>query len=113
MGHLVGMASYSGGIGLLCYLDAKSSISQWVFINLVVGIGMGILYPTVMLAVQAAADPEYLTISVTMTPFFRVIGQAVGSQLEAWSSRTAFNMSSDTTPSLAVRQLRMHEMRRA
>jgi hypothetical protein len=62
----------------MCYLDAKSSIPQWVFINLLVGIGLGILYPTVMLAVQAAADPEYLTISVTMTPFFRVLGQAVG-----------------------------------
>jgi MFS family permease len=66
------------GIGLMCYLDAKSSIPQWVFINLLVGIGLGILFPTVMLAVQAAADPEYLTISVTMTPFFRVLGQAVG-----------------------------------
>lgn len=66
------------GIGLMCYLDAKSSIPQWVFINLMVGIGLGILYPSVILAVQAAADPEYLTISVTMTPFFRVLGQAVG-----------------------------------
>jgi MFS family permease len=66
------------GIGLICYLDNDSTIPQWVFINLVAGIGLGILYPAVMLAVQAAADPEYLTISVTMTPFFRVLGQAVG-----------------------------------
>lgn len=66
------------GIGLICYLDADSTIPQWVFINLVAGIGLGTLYPAVMLAVQAAADPEYLTISVTMTPFFRALGQAVG-----------------------------------
>lgn len=66
------------GIGLLCLLDSESSIPKWLFINLVAGIGVGALYPTVMLAVQAAADPEYLSISVSMTPFFRVFGQAVG-----------------------------------
>lgn len=66
------------GIGLICYLDDESTIPQWVCINLVAGVGLGILYPAVMLAVQAAANPEYLTISVTMSPFFRVLGQAVG-----------------------------------
>lgn len=66
------------GIGLLCLLDSESSIPKWLFINLVAGIGLGTLYPAVMLAVQAAADPKYLSISVCMTPFFRVFGQAVG-----------------------------------
>ncbi|KAJ5662263.1 uncharacterized protein N7477_009879 [Penicillium maclennaniae] len=66
------------GLGLLCLLDANTSILKWVFINLVCGIGLGLLYPSVMLAVQAAADPKYLTMSVTMSPFFRVLGQAVG-----------------------------------
>lgn len=66
------------GIGLICYLNDESTIPQWVLINLVAGVGLGILYPAVMLAVQAAAKPEYLTISVTMTPFFRVLGQSIG-----------------------------------
>lgn len=66
------------GLGVLCLLDADTTIPQWIFINLAAGIGLGTLYPAVMLAVQAAADPAYLTISVTMTPFFRVLGQAVG-----------------------------------
>ncbi|KAJ5168211.1 uncharacterized protein N7482_003805 [Penicillium canariense] len=66
------------GLGLICLLDENSTIPKWIFVNLVAGIGLGILYPTVMLAVQAAADPAYLSISVTMTPFFRVLGQAVG-----------------------------------
>jgi MFS family permease len=66
------------GIGLLCLLDSETSIPKWLFINLVAGVGVGTLYPTVMLAVQAAANPEYLSISVSMTPFFRVFGQAVG-----------------------------------
>lgn len=66
------------GTGLLCLLDSESSIPKWLFINLVAGIGLGTLYPAVMLAVQAAANPEYLSISVCMTPFFRTFGQAVG-----------------------------------
>ncbi|KAJ5679515.1 hypothetical protein N7462_007759 [Penicillium macrosclerotiorum] len=66
------------GLGLLCLLKSTTSIPQWIFINLTAGIGLGMLYPAVMLAVQAAADPAYLTMSVTMSPFFRVLGQAVG-----------------------------------
>jgi MFS family permease len=66
------------GLGVLYLLDAQTSIAKWVFLNLVPGIGLGILYPSVMLAVQAAAHREYLSISVTMTSFFRVLGQAVG-----------------------------------
>jgi MFS family permease len=66
------------GLGILYLLDAHTSIAKWVFLNLVPGIGLGILYPSVMLAVQAAANTKYLSISVTMTAFFRVLGQAVG-----------------------------------
>ncbi|KAJ5606219.1 hypothetical protein N7510_009000 [Penicillium lagena] len=66
------------GLGLLCLLDANTPTAKWVCLNLVAGIGLGILYPTVMLAVQVASDPAYQSITVTMTTFFRVLGQAVG-----------------------------------
>ncbi|KAJ5089405.1 hypothetical protein N7532_008089 [Penicillium argentinense] len=65
-------------ISILCVLDNESSIPKWLYINLVAGIGLGTLYPAVVLAVQAAANPNYPHISVTMTPFFWVFGQAVG-----------------------------------
>ncbi|KAJ5631074.1 uncharacterized protein N7484_011174 [Penicillium longicatenatum] len=66
------------GLGILCLLDASSSIPQWVFLNLAAGIGCGMLFPSVQLAVQAAANKEFLSIAVTMTAFFRVLGQSVG-----------------------------------
>ncbi|KAJ6090142.1 hypothetical protein N7486_008957 [Penicillium sp. IBT 16267x] len=66
------------GLGILCLLDASSSIPQWIFLNLAAGIGCGILFPCVQLAVQAAANKEFLSIAVTMTAFFRVLGQSVG-----------------------------------
>lgn len=66
------------GLGLLYLLDANTSIPKWIFINLASGVGLGILYPSVALTVQAAVDPNYLSMAVTMAPFFRVLGQAVG-----------------------------------
>ncbi|KAJ5659741.1 hypothetical protein N7507_006192 [Penicillium longicatenatum] len=66
------------GLGIFCLLDASSSIPQWVFLNLAAGIGCGMLFPSVQLAVQAAANKEFLSIAVTMTAFFRVLGQSVG-----------------------------------
>lgn len=66
------------GLGLLYLLDTDTSVPKWIFINIASGIGMGILFPSVALAVQAAVDPQYLSMAVTMAPFFRVLGQAVG-----------------------------------
>lgn len=66
------------GLGVLCLLNSHTSIPRWVFINLPAGLGCGMLFPAVQLAVQAAADPATLTIAATMTAFFRVLGQAVG-----------------------------------
>ncbi|KAJ5949494.1 hypothetical protein N7454_001078 [Penicillium verhagenii] len=66
------------GMGILCLLTASSTIPQWIFINLAAGVGCGMLFPSVQLAVQAAANNEFLSMAVTMTAFFRVLGQSVG-----------------------------------
>ncbi|KAJ5380187.1 uncharacterized protein N7496_002615 [Penicillium cataractarum] len=101
------------GIGLICYLNDESTIPEWVFINLVAGVGLGILYPTVMLAVQAAASPEYLTISVTMTPFFRVLGQSVGVAVGGVVFQNRIKHEFRNYPELGRSQPPMHRMRPA
>ncbi|OJJ61486.1 hypothetical protein ASPSYDRAFT_148280 [Aspergillus sydowii CBS 593.65] len=66
------------GLGLLCYMDVDTSIPAFIFINIVPGIGLGLLFPSIGFAIQASATNETLAIAVGMFSFFRAMGQAVG-----------------------------------
>ncbi|KAL4938272.1 hypothetical protein BDV06DRAFT_58302 [Aspergillus oleicola] len=66
------------GLGLLCYMDVETSIPAWIFINLVPGLGLGFLFPSIGFAIQASATNDTLAIAVAMFSFFRAMGQAVG-----------------------------------
>ncbi|KAL4953502.1 major facilitator superfamily domain-containing protein [Aspergillus filifer] len=66
------------GTGLLCYMDVETSIPAWIFINLVPGLGLGFLFPSIGFAIQASATNDTLAIAVAMFSFFRAMGQAVG-----------------------------------
>ncbi|CAG7932952.1 unnamed protein product [Penicillium olsonii] len=66
------------GIGLMCLIKANTSILGWIFLNIVPGLGLGILFPALGYAVQASSEPENLAIAVAMFSFFRALGQAIG-----------------------------------
>ena len=66
------------GIGLLYLLDVHTSTVAWIFLNLVSGIGMGLLFPSMAFAIQAASTNKDLAFAVAMFAFFRAFGQAIG-----------------------------------
>lgn len=66
------------GMGLMCIIKRDTSVVGWIFLNLVGGIGLGTLFPSLGYAVQASADPRNLSIAVAMFSFFRALGQAIG-----------------------------------
>ncbi|KAJ5463669.1 hypothetical protein N7475_008613 [Penicillium sp. IBT 31633x] len=66
------------GLGVMCLIKVHTSVIGWVFLNIVPGIGLGILFPSLGYAVQASAEPEDLAIAVAMFSFFRALGQAIG-----------------------------------
>ncbi|GME22365.1 putative mfs multidrug transporter [Neofusicoccum parvum] len=66
------------GLGLLIYLDVDTPIVSWIFLNLVSGIGTGILFPSMSMAVQAASSAEDQSSAVTMFAFLRALGQTLG-----------------------------------
>ena len=74
----LGWAMTALGVGLMYLLDADSSVPQWIFLNLVSGLGTGILYPAHQFSVQAATGNEALSAAVAMYSFFRALGQAFG-----------------------------------
>jgi MFS family permease len=66
------------GMGLICILKSNTSIPSWVFLMSVSGLGLGILFPSLIFAIQASAKPGQLAMAVTMCSFFRSFGQAIG-----------------------------------
>lgn len=66
------------GLGLMCIIKSSTSIAGWVLLNVIPGIGLGLLFPSLGYAVQASATPENLAIAVAMFSFFRALGQAIG-----------------------------------
>ncbi|KIV78381.1 hypothetical protein PV11_10103 [Exophiala sideris] len=66
------------GLGLLILLDVDTTVPQWIFINLVSGIGLGILFPSLQFALQAASTAKDMAFAVAMFVFFRSFGQALG-----------------------------------
>ncbi|KAJ5142161.1 hypothetical protein N7526_003156 [Penicillium atrosanguineum] len=66
------------GTGLLCLLDVNTGTITWIFLNLVPGVGIGMILPSVALAVQASATAENLAIAVATSTSFRGFGQSIG-----------------------------------
>ena len=73
-----GWAFTTLGVGLLVLLDVDTKIQQWIFIDLVSGIGLGILFPGLQFQVQAATANKDMAFAVGMFVFFRSFGQALG-----------------------------------
>ncbi|KAF3922626.1 hypothetical protein ABW21_db0200329 [Orbilia brochopaga] len=66
------------GVGLLYLLDVTTSTVAWIFINLVSGVGTGMLFPAMGLGIQAAAPLGDTGYAVAMFSFFRAFGQTFG-----------------------------------
>lgn len=66
------------GLGLLCLLDVETSTVKWIFLNLIGGVGLGMVLPSVALAIQASARDENLAMAVAISTFFRGFGQSIG-----------------------------------
>ncbi|KIV91704.1 hypothetical protein PV10_06217 [Exophiala mesophila] len=74
----LGWALTTLGLGLLVILDVDTKIQQWIFICLVGGIGMGILFPALQFQLQAASTNKDMAFAVALFVFFRCFGQALG-----------------------------------
>lgn len=66
------------GLGLLYLLNPHTSVPAFVFLNLVPGIGMGLLFASMNLATQAAATENHGGFAAAMYIFMRSLGQGIG-----------------------------------
>lgn len=66
------------GMGVMYLLDVDTPVWKWVVLNLVPGIGLGLLFPAMGFSIQASAPQKDAAGAVAMFTFFRGLGQSVG-----------------------------------
>lgn len=74
----VGWALTTLGAGLLLLLEPGTSTVAWIFLNIPIGIGTGMLFPAMALSIQAASEPAHNGEAAAFFSFMRTFGQAVG-----------------------------------
>lgn len=66
------------GMGLLINLKSDSTVPQWIFLNLVSGLGAGFLFPSLAITVQACSSNADQAHATSMFSFMRALGQTFG-----------------------------------
>ncbi|KAK3693582.1 major facilitator superfamily transporter [Podospora appendiculata] len=66
------------GAGILLLLGPQTTVVQWIWINIPIGLGCGMLYPAVILSIQAACAPALNGQAAAFFSFLRGLGQSVG-----------------------------------
>ena len=97
----LGWALATTGLGLFCIIKVSTSIPGWIFLNLVSGLGLGLLFPSVASAVQASVDPKDVPMALAMFSFFRSVGQAIGVAIGGVIFQNRLVANLQTYPALA------------
>jgi hypothetical protein len=75
---IVGMALATGGLMWLTRLQGGMSMVLFSAMIFVLGLGLGLVMQTIVLAVQNSVDPHEIGTATSANNFFREIGAAVG-----------------------------------
>ncbi|TLD32906.1 hypothetical protein PspLS_01351 [Pyricularia sp. CBS 133598] len=86
----IGWALTTLGSGLLVLLMPKTSIAGWIWLNIPVGVGTGMLFPAMALSIQAACKPALNGQAAAFFSFLRTFGQALGVAISGSIFQNAF-----------------------
>lgn len=74
----VGWIATTLGCGIMCLLDVDTTIPQWIFLCLVAGVGLGLLYTSLAFVNQSDSDDADMAFAISLFVFARAIGQCLG-----------------------------------
>lgn len=90
------------GAGLLYLLQPHTSVARWVFLNLPIGLGTGMLFPAMALSIQAACEPGFNGHASAFYSFLRGVGQSVGVAVSGVIFQNAFRRKLADLPAFAA-----------
>jgi len=99
------------GMGLLYLLDVNTSTFCWVVLNLVGGLGIGLLFSAMAFAIQASAfaTGEDMGFAISMFTFFRALGTVcIPSLLLQQESHPELTSFRQLASQLAARSSKIH-----
>ena len=97
----IGWSLTTFGLGLLYLLDVNTTTVQWIFLTLVSGLGLGMLFPSLTFAMQASSTPKTLVYAVAAFSFFRLFGESIGVAVGGTVFQNEFERKLRAYPDLA------------
>ena len=88
------------GMGLLYLLSPHTSIPGWLFLNLIPGTGLGMLFCSLSYGTQAAVEQKDVAFAASMYTFSRSAGQSLGVAIGGAIFQSQFALKLKTYPSL-------------
>ena len=89
------------GMGVLYLLGPGTSVPAFVFLNIVPGVGLGLLFACMNLATQAAATETHVGYAAAVYIFMRSLGQGVGIAVGGVVFQSRFIVALRAYPDLA------------
>ncbi|KAK2048224.1 major facilitator superfamily transporter [Colletotrichum somersetense] len=89
------------GAGLMCLMRPSTTVPQWIWLNIPIGIGTGMLFPAMALSIQAACAPALNGQAAAFYSFLRTFGQSVGVAVSGVIFQNAFRTKLAQIPALA------------
>lgn len=90
------------GAGIMWLLEPATTVPQWVFLNLPIGIGTGMLFPAITLSIQAACEPALNGQASAFFSFLRGLGQAIGVAISGVVFQNVFRTKLEVLPAFAA-----------
>ena len=89
------------GSGLLLLLKPDTSVAAWIWLNVPVGLGTGMLFPAMGLSVQAACEPVLNAQASAFYSFLRTFGQSIGIAISGVIFQNVFQKKLRDIPAFA------------
>lgn len=97
----IGFVMTTLGSGLLLLLKPETGVAAWIWLNIPVGIGTGMLFPAMGLSIQAASDPILNGEAAAFYSFLRTFGQSVGVAVSGVIFQNVFRQRLEDLPAFA------------
>ncbi|KAF0320167.1 major facilitator superfamily transporter [Colletotrichum asianum] len=89
------------GAGLLCLMKPGTTVPAWIWLNIPIGLGTGMLFPAMALSIQAACEPALNGQAAAFYSFLRTFGQSLGVAVSGVIFQNAFREKLAAVPALA------------